>query len=135
MLLHIKSFRLAGFASMIAVLLMPLLLTGCLSHWFLESSSRLQVENATKECTIMGVDVLSSDGSAKAWLDEMVLSGERSHVVEQDFVGDFVLRFRYTKSLDGTGKVLFEERPFDLDGGSLYLSIGFEGDSLTYRFR
>jgi len=112
-----------------------LLLTGCLSHWFEDSSSRLQVENSTEEFSIVGVDVLASDGSSKNWIGETILPGERSRVVEEDWVGTFTLRFRYTKSTDGSGTVVSDDQEFNLEGGSLFLSIGAEGDSLTYRFR
>lgn len=118
------------------LLALPMLLSGCLSHWFLETSSRLQVENATEDYTIVGVDVLSSNGAAyETWISEMILPGERSHVVEQDWVGDFMLRLRYTKSADGSGDTLQDKHKLELDGGSLFLSVKAEGDSLVYRFR
>lgn len=122
-------------AFLLAIFVLPLLLTGCLSHWFLESTTRLQVENATSEFTIKGVDVLAEDGSVRNWIKEQVLPGERSHVVEEDWVGDFTLRIRYTKSMDGSGEVLKDEQPFDLEGGSLYLTIESKGNQLTYRFK
>lgn len=117
------------------LLALPLVLSGCLSHLFLDSTTRLQVENNTEEFSIKGLDIVGEDGSVKKWIDETVLPGERSHVVETDFVGEFVLSLRYTKSKDGSGEVLRDKRRFDLDGGSLYLTIGAKGDSLTYRFK
>jgi len=131
-MLHIKS-RFPIF--LLLVFLMPVVLTGCLSHWFVDSTSRLQVENSTEEYSIVGVDVLAEDGSSMAWIEETVLPGERSRVVEADWVGSFSLRFKFTRSTDGSGTVFTDDRKFDLDGGSLYLTVKAEGDSLTYKFR
>jgi len=124
------------FATLLSLLLMSLPLTGCLSHWFLDSTSRLQVENATENCTLLGVDVMSEDGTSyKRWVDETILPGERSRVAEEDWVGDFELRVRYTRTTDGSG----EEQEFvfdaELDGGSLYLVVENDGDSFKVRFR
>lgn len=124
------------FATLLSLLLMSLSLTGCLSHWFLDSTSRLQVENATENCTLLGVDVMSEDGTSyKRWVDETILPGERSRVAEEDWVGDFELRVRYTRTTDGSG----EEQGFvfdaELDGGSLYLVVENDGDSFKVSFR
>lgn len=111
-------------------------LSGCLSHYIEESTSRLQVENATKDYSLLAVDVVSTDGqSSRSWIKETVLPGERSRVVEEDWVGEFTLRFKYTKSTDGSGKPLEDTHKFSLEGGSLYLVVESDGDSLTYRFR
>lgn len=135
MRLQIKSFLVSRFAVLIAILILPLVLTGCISHWFLESSSRLQIENGTEDYSIVRVDILANDGTSKKWIDEVILPGERSRVVEEDLVGEFTLRFKFTKSKDGSGKVYADDRSFDLDGGSLYMVVEADGDSLTYRFR
>lgn len=113
-----------------------LTLNGCLSHYFLESSTRLQVENATKDCSIISINVLSEDGlSSKPWLRETVLPGERSLVVEEDWVGEFKLEIKYTKSVDATGDTLSDIKEFEFEGGSLYLMVENHKDSLYYRFR
>ncbi|MCQ2101745.1 MAG: hypothetical protein MJY98_00775 [Fibrobacter sp.] len=122
-------------AKIMAFLILPLMLSGCLSHWFLESSSRLQVENATEEFSIVGIDVLGNDGSVRHWIKETVLPGERSRVEEQDLVGDFTLRVKYTRSKDGSGKILKDDQPFELEGGSLYMTVTSEDDSLVYKFK
>ena len=118
-----------------AVLACCMALTGCLSHWFIDSTSRLQVENSTEDCTLLGLDVVSEDSTYRTWIDEKVLPGERSRVVEEDWVGDFTLRIRYTKSADGKGKVLTSTESFNLEGGSLYLVIKTDGDSLVWKFK
>lgn len=135
MRVQIKSLFSKEWAGLVAILVLPLFLSGCLSHWFLDSSTRLQVENGTDGYSIVEIRILADDGTSKKWIDEVILPGERSRVVEEDLVGDFELRFRYTKSKDGSGKVLEDDQKFDLDGGSLYLVVETQGDSLTYRFR
>lgn len=115
---------------------LSLTLTGCLSHWFLESESRLQVENATEDYTILSVGVVSRDGSLYSpWIKEKVLPGERSRVEEGDWVGEFKIRINYTASKDGSGDTLTDNRVFDLEGGSMFLMVESSGDSLKYRFR
>lgn len=108
-------------------------LTGCLSHWFLESDSRLQVENGTKNYNILSLDMLGKGGAVKPWIRESLVPGERSHVIEGDWVGKFTARVRYSR-LKGSD-TLESIRKFDLDGGSLYLLIQESGDSLTYTFK
>lgn len=117
------------------LLLCCFVLAGCLSHWFVDSTSRLQVLNDTEDCTLLGVDVVKSDHTYKKWIDEKVLPGERSRVVEEDWVGDFTLRLRYTKSVDGSGEELTATESFSLDGGSLFLVIKSDGDSLQWKFK
>lgn len=123
--------------SLAAVLACCMTLTGCLSHWFVDSSSRLQFLNSTAAKTIVGLDVMQQqDTSAfRTWIDETVLPGERSRVHEEDWVGNFKLRIRYTQSPDGSGKesqFVFDTK---LDGGSLFLIVQDEGDSLSVYFR
>ncbi|MCF0223688.1 MAG: hypothetical protein HUK20_05415 [Fibrobacter sp.] len=122
---------------MLPVLLLAcLLMTGCLSHWFLESSVRLQVENSTDNCTILSIDVLGDDEETyRPWIKEKLKPGERSHVYEGDWVGEFNLRLKFTRSADGSGKVHYGKFKFDTEGGSIYLMVGMDGDSLYYRFR
>ena len=43
--------------SIVFLLACSISLTGCLSHWFLESETRLQVENATEDLSIVAIDV------------------------------------------------------------------------------
>lgn len=118
------------------------MLVGCVSHYFLESSSRLQVENATSSFTLLAVDVLSEDGkSYKSWISETVKPGERSHVAEEDWVGTFTLRFTFIKSEEGSKSIedseesFTDSKEFDLEGGSLFLKVSESGDSLVYSFK
>ena len=72
-------------------------LTACMSHVFLDTSTRLQVENKT-DVTILGLDIISDDGSTVVpWIRESVQPGEKSKVVEEDWVGTFKVRVRFDK--------------------------------------
>lgn len=108
-------------------------LTGCLSHWFIDTSTRLQVENATEEFTLYGLDVLAEDSvTYEKWIDETILPGERSHVSSADWIGKFRIRLRYGK--DGAD-TLSDVRNLEIDGGSMFLKVSYESDSLVYTFK
>ena len=106
-------------------------LTGCLSQWILDSETRLQVENATEDCSIIRVSVVSEDSSKTvSWITETLLPGERSHVVREDWVGEFLFRVDYTNSTDAEGDTLSEYKSIEIEGGSIYLKIKGDADSL-----
>ena len=72
-------------------------LTACMSHLFTDTSTRLQVENKT-DVTILGVDIISEDGtSVSHWIRDAIEPGEKSKVVEEDWVGTFKVRVRFDK--------------------------------------
>jgi hypothetical protein len=72
-------------------------LTACMSHVFTDTTTRLQVENKT-DVTILGVDIISEDGrSVYTWIRDAVEPGEKSRVVEEDWVGTFKVRVRFDK--------------------------------------
>ena len=84
-------------------------LTACMSHLFTDTSTRLQVENKT-DVTILGVDIISEDGtSVQPWIRDAIEPGEKSKVVEEDWVGTFKVRVRFEKwngkSLASIGKL------------------------------
>jgi hypothetical protein len=84
-------------------------LTACMSHVFIDMTTRLQVENKT-DVTILGLDVISEDGtSVRPWIKESIEPGEKSKVVEEDWVGTFKVRVRFEKwngkSLASIGKL------------------------------
>ena len=77
--------------------LVTLSLTACMSHVFIDTTTRLQVENKT-DVTILGLDVISEDGtSVRPWIKESIEPGEKSKVVEEDWVGTFKVRVRFDK--------------------------------------
>ena len=72
-------------------------LTACMSHLFIDTTTRLQVENKT-DVTILGLDIISEDGtSVQPWIRDAIEPGEKSKVVEEDWVGTFKVRVRFDK--------------------------------------
>lgn len=70
-------------------------LTACMSHVFIDTTTRLQVENKT-DVTILGVDIISEDGtSVQPWIRDAIEPGEKSRVAEEDWVGTFRVRVRW----------------------------------------
>jgi len=124
-------------AACCGLLLLPLVLSGCLSHWFLESETRLQLENATEDYSILSLDVVALDGSIySSWIRETVLPGERSRVEEGDWIGEFKVRVKYTESKDASGDTLVDYRVLDFEGGSMYLRVtASDKGKLEYKFR
>ncbi len=124
------------FSYLATALICCLCLTGCLSHWFIDTDSRLQVENATENCTLLSLDIYSMENdNYQRWISETLLPGERSRVVQNDWVGKFTLRVNYTESVDGSGEVKHFLKKMDVEGGSLFLKVESDGDSLSLRFR
>lgn len=77
--------------------LVTLSLTACMSHVFIDTTTRLQVENKT-DVTILGLDIISEDGtSVQPWIRDAIEPGEKSKVVEEDWVGKFRVRVRFDK--------------------------------------
>ena len=99
-----------------------LMLTGCLSHWFVESEVRLQVENKTPY-TIVGVSVVSLDSTMqKNWIKDTIPPGERSSVVAGDWIGTFNIGVSYIKEGENAVFVqIFEAE--ELNGGSIFAQI------------
>ena len=103
--------------SVLAFLLIgSLALSGCISHWFEDSTTRLQIENRTG-ADIIEVDIVSEDeGSVRPWIQDTIRDGSVSRVYEEDWVGDFKGRILYLDSQVEKGWF-----NISLSGGSLYL--------------
>ena len=88
-----KTFK--SLSVLCALLACCLVFTGCLSHWFVDSTTRLQIENKTN-VTFYGLDIVSEDGSSVVpWISDTLEPGERSRVYEEDWVGTFRVRVRW----------------------------------------
>ena len=102
--------------------------SGCLTHWLVDSTTRLQVENRSSQ-TIVGVDILAENGSGyKVWVQDTIRTGEKSRVYEEDWVGSFHMRIRTTE-----GEYKFDN--LELEGGSEYMVVSDSTKGLSYRFR
>ena len=94
--------------------LVAISLTACMSHVFTDTTTRLQVENKT-DVTILGVDIISEDGkSVYTWIRDAVEPGEKSRVVEEDWVGSFKVRVRFDKwdGMHSSQAMACEKRPW-----------------------
>lgn len=108
-----KALRLSLMAAVVACCFV---LSGCISHWFEDSTTRLQIENRTG-ADIVEIDIVSEDGkSIRPWIKDTIKAGEISRVYEEDWVGDFKGRILYLDSRIEVGWFDIE-----LSGGSLYL--------------
>lgn len=83
--------------SILAFLLVGCLaLSGCISHWFEDSTTRLQIENRTG-ADIIEIDIVSEDGRlVRPWIQDTIKDSSVSRVYEEDWVGDFKGRILYT---------------------------------------
>ena len=135
-----------------AVLACAFSLTGCLSHLFVDSTTRLQVENKT-DSHIVSFGILSDDGSYWPWINDTIAPGEKSRVYEEDFVGSFHVRLQLEKGScyepvaetenTCTGdcvrncSVTSTEESFsvEFDGGSYYMVVKEEKGEIKLEFR
>lgn len=108
--------------------LVALSLTACMSHLFIDTTTRLQLENKTND-TIFGLDVVSEDGSSVSpWVRDTIEPGEKSRVFEEDWVGTFKVRVRF----DDSSYV----QDLDFEGGSQYLVVSQDDDgNVVFKFK
>lgn len=117
-----KVSLLAGMVSCCAML------SGCLTHWAVDSTTRLQVENRTSQ-TIVEIGIVSEDGSAyRIWIQDTIPAGGKSLVYEADWVGTFTMQVN-------TAESSFRFDNIELEGGSEYMVLTDSTDGLHYRFR
>ena len=124
-----KTFK--SLSVLCALLACCAVLTGCLSHWFVDSTTRLQVENRSKG-TILGIDIISEDGSSvRPWIKDTIEPGERSRVYEEDWVGTFNLRIKARRPLNASAQSglrayadwEYVVEDLEFDGGSEFLVV------------
>ena len=115
--------------SVVALLLVSAMaLTGCLSHWFTDSTTRLQIENKTSR-VFVGLDIVSEDGSSVIpWIQDSLPPGERSRVFESDWVGTFNVKLKFMNartflSVNPATDTLEFKGDFEFVGGSVYLVL------------
>ena len=122
-----KALRLSLMAAVVACCFV---LSGCISHWFEDSTTRLQIENRTG-ADIVEIDIVSEDGkSIRPWIKDTIKAGEISRVYEEDWVGDFSGRILYANGVGiGVQKGYFD---IELSGGSLYLVFTRNSDGTLH---
>lgn len=123
----------------LALILCMLSLTGCLTHWFVDGETRLQLSNVTENYTLLELSVISEDSTETlSWISETLKPGERSHVVSGDWIGKFTVQLKYVSSESedfDESSVQQDVRELEFEGGSLFLQVSESGDSLVYKFR
>ena len=83
-----KTLRLSLIAAVVACCFV---LSGCISHWFEDSTTRLQIENRTG-ADIIEIDIVSEDErTVRPWIQDTIKDSSVSRVYEEDWVGDFNL--------------------------------------------
>lgn len=101
--------------------ILPLVVSGCLSHWFLQQEVRLQVEN-NGDRALHSLSVVSHDTvlANRIWIADTLLPGDRSKVSEGEWVGTFTLGL-YEEIPECTGSACWkwvELGPYRIEGGS-----------------
>ncbi len=110
-----------------------LLLSGCISHAFLDGEVRLQIENESS-VSIARLVVLSDKGTEKVWIADTLAPGEKSGVVSGSWVGTFDLGVSFQDSVSGTWKkVIFSS--VSLEGGSLFAKISQKDGEWTFNIK
>lgn len=111
-----KTLRLSLIAAVVACCFV---LSGCISHWFEDSTTRLQIENRTG-ADIIEIDIVSEDErTVRPWIQDTIKDSSVSRVYEEDWVGDFKGRIVYANSVGASAQKGFFN--IELSGGSLYL--------------
>jgi len=109
------------------------LFSGCLTHWVVESSTRLQLENHTS-FALANLQIVSEDSSIAnlEWMADTIPAGTKSRVASKELVGSFHLRISIADSICGDTLCW---RNADLgtrrfDGGSIVWRVRILADTL-----
>ena len=102
-----------------SMLFIPVLFAGCLTHYVINGSVRLQIGNDTENYTILALSVISTSEKEYPWITEKVLPGENSKVKEEDYAGTVKIKISY--EYKGIQKDTLLEKRFD--GGSIFLQF------------
>lgn len=131
-----KTFK--SLSVLCALLACCAVLSGCLSHWFTDSTTRLQIENKTN-VTFYGLDIVSEDGSSVVpWISDTLEPGERSRVYEEDWVGTFKARLKmggrcFLKALASIDESRAMAAATEIEKPIYYIPSDSAARSMTYR--
>ena len=131
-----KTFK--SLSVLCALLACCAVLSGCLSHWFTDSTTRLQIENKTN-VTFYGLDIVSEDGSSVVpWISDTLEPGERSRVYEEDWVGTFKVRLKmggrcFLKALASIDESRAMAAATEIEKPIYYIPSDSAARSMTYR--
>ena len=131
-----KTFK--SLSVLCALLACCAVLSGCLSHWFTDSTTRLQIENKTN-VTFYGLDIVSEDGSSVVpWISDTLEPGERSRGYEEDWVGTFKVRLKmggrcFLKALASIDESRAMAAATEIEKPIYYIPSDSAARSMTYR--
>ncbi len=113
-------------------------LTGCLTHWVVDTSTRLQVQNKTDRTFAQIQVVADSDSSQNlVWIPDTLAPGNSSRVYEMDMVGTFHFRVLELKK-DCLEENCWEWLDLGLQeilGGSVVWQLQIEKDQVILRMK
>ena len=117
---------------------LPLFLGGCLTHWMIDTQTRLQVENHTS-ARLANLRVVALDGSQPdiSWMPDTIETNKRSRVFSEDLVGTFHFRISSEDSTCGDAKCWRDQELGDLtvDGGSALWRMETSGSKIIVDIR
>ncbi len=124
--------------SLITIAILTLLLSGCLSHWVIDTETRLQVVNTT-EFLLADIRVIDPNGIEPDihWNTDTLQPGEKGRVVTQELVGEFTFAISSRDSLCGQDSC-WRTRNLgkqNVDGGSIQWRIRKSGSKLVVEAR
>jgi len=122
----------------IVLIFIPFLLNGCLTHWMMDTQTRLQVENHTS-ARIANLRIVALDGSAPdiSWMPDTIETNKRSRVFTEDLVGTFHFRISSEDSTCGDSMCWRDQELGDLavDGGSALWRMETSGSKIIVDVR
>lgn len=115
------------------LILVVLALSGCLSHWFVDTETRLQVVNSTA-FPIADLRIIDPSGehSAIHWNTDTLVPGEKGRVISRELVGSFSFAISARDSLCGQDSC-WRSRDLgqhEVEGGSQQWRIRSSGSKL-----
>lgn len=108
-------------------------LAGCLSHWVVDTSTRLQLENRTSfQAANLRLVAESGQLPPVEWIPDTLEPNKRSHVFEEDYVGSFHFRIS-VKDLSCGDSLCWQDHSLglrSLGGGSVLWRLEIEDGQL-----
>ncbi|HSQ41757.1 MAG TPA: hypothetical protein VLM37_05715, partial [Fibrobacteraceae bacterium] len=116
------------------IVLATLVLSGCLTHWIIDTSTRLQLENSLS-CSVANLRVISEDSSLPEirWIPDTLAPDSRGKVYSEDLVGDFHFLISTQDSTCGD-TLCWRDRNLGnlhVDGGSILWILEANGSALV----
>lgn len=116
------------------LLILALSLSGCLTHWVVDTDTRLQIDNRLPY-SVADLRVYAPEGSAPdiAWMPDTLVSGKRSSVYDKALVGTLFCSISTRDSLCGQDTCWRRQSlgKQDLPGGSVIWRLEPNGSAIS----